>query len=440
MAIDPNIALGFRGVEAPNPLTAYAQAAQIQNAQNQNALAQYQLSAAQRKDTAEEALNSLYAKHFNPATGAVNMNALASDLAAAGQGAQIPVQLAKQQEMQTKAAALQKTNLEAADQQRKLIAQAQRDISSRPSDANITAYLEDIQASPLFNDQQKAAAAKEMKDLLAMPMAKRTEFLSTKGATASDYATMRGQNMTDARAREQLKLQRDRLNAEMATGELTPQTVDFVAETYRQTGQLPPLGMGKAAVNMRQKILERAAQLSMAPTGAAPLTAAEAAAEVKANKAETAGLTAGQRAVGTQIANTQVAASEANKMINVAKPYVDKVNPTDYPVLNAAGNFVARNTGDPNVVGLATALNGLVNTYARAINPKGVATVSDKNHAREIINAAMSKGQINEAFTVMGQEMEAALASGPETRAALRPNKPAAAGAGVDLTNPLLKP
>jgi hypothetical protein len=72
---------------------------------------------------------------------------------------------------------------------------------------------------------------------------------------------------------------------------------------------------------------------------------------------------------------------------------------------------VAAKTGDPNITGLATSLNSLVNSYARAINPKGTPTVSDKNHAREIINAAMSSGQLSEAFTVMRQEMAAANAA-----------------------------
>lgn len=63
MAIDPNIALGFKGVELANPLAQYGQLAQIQNAQNQNALAQYQLSSAQRSD---EQQNNLYAAAKQP--------------------------------------------------------------------------------------------------------------------------------------------------------------------------------------------------------------------------------------------------------------------------------------------------------------------------------------------------------------------------------------
>ena len=228
-----------------------------------------------------------------------------------------------------------------------------------------------------------------------------------------------------------------RLKEETSTGKsITPQTLDFLAQVYAQTGKMPELGSGKNAANLKTAVLERAAQITMG----GGVNAADAATIVLNNKAERAGELSGQRAVGTQIANIQVAANEATKMINIARPYVDKVNPSDYPTLNAVGNYVASKTGDPNITGLTTALNSLVNIYARAINPKGVATVSDKNHAREIINTAMAKGQINEAFKVMQAEMDAALASGPETKTAMRRPPSAVAPTGaVDKNNKWLK-
>jgi hypothetical protein len=61
--VDPNIAMGYRGVEIPNQLAQYSQLSAIQNAQNQNALAQYQLSAAQRAD---EQQTNLYAAAKQP--------------------------------------------------------------------------------------------------------------------------------------------------------------------------------------------------------------------------------------------------------------------------------------------------------------------------------------------------------------------------------------
>ena len=50
MALNPNIALGVRGVEVPNPLAQYAQVAQIQSMQNQNQVSQMQLDQMRRDD------------------------------------------------------------------------------------------------------------------------------------------------------------------------------------------------------------------------------------------------------------------------------------------------------------------------------------------------------------------------------------------------------
>ena len=57
MALDPRISLGVQPMQMPDPLAQYGKVAAIQQAQNQNALAQYQLSAAQRAD--EQAANRL---------------------------------------------------------------------------------------------------------------------------------------------------------------------------------------------------------------------------------------------------------------------------------------------------------------------------------------------------------------------------------------------
>lgn len=57
MALDPRISLGVQPVQLANPLDQYGKIAALQQAQNQNALAQYQLGAAQRAD--EQAQNRL---------------------------------------------------------------------------------------------------------------------------------------------------------------------------------------------------------------------------------------------------------------------------------------------------------------------------------------------------------------------------------------------
>ena len=90
MALDPNIALGVRPMELANPLAQYGQVAQIQNAQNQNAMAQYQLESAKREQESVNALNQAYAKAYDPKTGQIDANALRQSLAGGGFGSKLP--------------------------------------------------------------------------------------------------------------------------------------------------------------------------------------------------------------------------------------------------------------------------------------------------------------------------------------------------------------
>jgi hypothetical protein len=59
MALDPNIALGVKGIEVANPLAQYAQVAQLQAMQNQNQVSQMQLDQMRRDD---ETLKQIQAK------------------------------------------------------------------------------------------------------------------------------------------------------------------------------------------------------------------------------------------------------------------------------------------------------------------------------------------------------------------------------------------
>ena len=120
---------------------------------------------------------------------------------------------------------------------------------------------------------------------------------------------------------------------------------------------------------------------------------------------------AGARTAGVTSANIGIASDEARRMIDVTRGLISAVNPTEFPSINAVDNAVKRGTGDVNIVKLKTSLNALVNSYARAINPRGTPTVADKQHARDIIDAAMSKGQLNGALDVMQQEMDNAMAA-----------------------------
>jgi hypothetical protein len=115
MPVNPNIAMGVRGIELQNPLAQYGQIAAIQNAQNQNALAQFQLGSAQRQDISQNALNDAYAKNIDPKTGEINFAGVRNALAAQGAGAQIPGQLKIEREASTAKLTQQKAETDLVD-------------------------------------------------------------------------------------------------------------------------------------------------------------------------------------------------------------------------------------------------------------------------------------------------------------------------------------
>jgi len=80
----------FRIPPPVDPLGNMPQLLQMRAAQNQNALAQYQLSSAQREDAATNALNMAYQNAYDPATGKIDPNRLRQSLASSGAGAKIP--------------------------------------------------------------------------------------------------------------------------------------------------------------------------------------------------------------------------------------------------------------------------------------------------------------------------------------------------------------
>lgn len=127
-----------------------------------------------------------------------------------------------------------------------------------------------------------------------------------------------------------------------------------------------------------------------------------------AYKARSSGATATARTAGTTATNMEIAGDEARAMITVARDYSKLVDSGQFKSLNQLENYAATHTGDVPIVQLKASLNSLVNSYARAISPKGVPTVSDKQHARETIDAALSNGQLSGVFDVMDQEMTAA--------------------------------
>lgn len=133
--------------------------------------------------------------------------------------------------------------------------------------------------------------------------------------------------------------------------------------------------------------------------------------DIALRMAEYAGLTAGERTLGTRAANIEMFASETLNMIKVARQASDEVPRSEWVPVNRALQAFERNTGDPKIKAFGASLNALVNAYAKAIAGGGQATVSDKEHAREIIATADSPAQFDAVMGVIEKELSSARAA-----------------------------
>lgn len=168
------IAQGAQFQAPVNPFTQYAQMQQLDQGNTANQLAQYQLSSARRADSLNERiLNYMSSPDYKPEGlaqfGTPGIAALKSVTEAqnanlTGKKLQMDTQKGKQE----------------------FIQQAERDTSRNPSDANLTAYKEDIQMNTLFSDAEKKQLLAKVDMVLAMPVLDRQAFLASQGAKSAD--------------------------------------------------------------------------------------------------------------------------------------------------------------------------------------------------------------------------------------------------------------
>jgi hypothetical protein len=178
--VNPNIAMSYRGIELPqqNALADYAAVQQIQGGRQTQELNQMKMQEYERARTEEEGLRNYLAQAdlAKPDTRA-NLLRYGKTGLAYGEA------LAKQD-----TAAL--TQREAAFKVQKaksdFIAQAKRDTSQNPSDANLTAFKEDLLANPLFTEPEKLQLGANIDRILTMPVDQRRTFMASQGASASE--------------------------------------------------------------------------------------------------------------------------------------------------------------------------------------------------------------------------------------------------------------
>lgn len=198
-------------------------------------------------------------------------------------------------------------------------------------------------------------------------------------------------------------------------GKFTEDDASWLAEQYIAGDKSVMVGLGRGAQGPQNIIMVRHAIAREAKAqGMNP-------ADLAARLAEYTGFVAEQRSLGTQQANVEMASSEAQQMIANARGASDDTAIARAHTLhwNKIEQWSDTELQDPKLASLKAATTAVINTWARAINPKGVATVADKEHGYELLNAAQDKATYDAVLDRFQQETEASLAAPASAKARL---------------------
>ena len=94
MPLDPRIAMGFQSPQFESPVNMMGNMMKLKSMQQQNALAEQQMADLATQRNRAAALDAAYKGAYNPETGEIDYNTIASRLAQGGQGTAIPGLLA----------------------------------------------------------------------------------------------------------------------------------------------------------------------------------------------------------------------------------------------------------------------------------------------------------------------------------------------------------
>lgn len=197
----------------------------------------------------------------------------------------------------------------------------------------------------------------------------------------------------------------------LGAGMLTPEALTLTAQQYlsgdRQAAQGYARSPAMRAALQNEIVAEAQRQGKTGP-------------DIAAKMADFAGIMSGSRSVGVRSAQIELASSEAAKMMDIVEQQSAKFGRTNFVPFNVALKAFETGTGQPEVKAFGAAINSLVNVYARAINPIGIPTIQDKEHAREMLAVIHSPQQVTAVLDILRQEMAAARASPGDVREQLR--------------------
>ncbi|WP_124263209.1 hypothetical protein [Paraburkholderia tropica] len=279
------------------------------------------------------------------------------------------------------------------------------------------------QLMPILDSQAKSQAAQMQQQFTReLQMAQLQERYDSLRQRADDNAANRADRMQAHQdslgiQQQMLELRRASLNARTQgdpNAALDPDDLKFMAQQYMAGDRTVLQNLGRGAQGSKNLVALRNEVRKQAQANG--MTGADLAAAV----AEFEGVKSGERALGTRTAQAGMAVNEADQFADIASTASQQVPRSQFVPANKALQAYQSNTGDPKIVAFGAATNSLINAYARAVSPSGTPTVSDKDHAREMLNTAQTPEQYQSVISMMKREMEAAQQSPGKVRSEFR--------------------
>lgn len=272
-----------------------------------------------------------------------------------------------------------------------------------------------IEAWKPYMDSENKAELERMK----VTNAAQTAALKAYAGVIRDAETKRHHGVLEAQGEKRLGQSQERININVnGSGDTDlakdPETRRFMAEQYwaGDNSVMQNLGRGaqgaKNITALRKEIVAVGKEKGKTPK------------DLAAAQAEFQGMKAGERTLGTRTANIEMAAQEAKSLAELAIDASAKVPRTEYKSLNAVIQAAQKSTSSPELRAFVASNTSLINAYARAINPQGVGTVADKEHAREMLDTAFSKGDYSAAVNQLLKEIDAAQKSPRQVKDSMR--------------------
>jgi len=410
-------------INAQIPLAAVGQQANTQqtmqhvqemkNAQQQNQMNQYKLQEAFKQQQQERQFQELAQKHdINTPEG---MDAFANDAFKINPSAGI--------DFKAKAGDMRIKHWEDYQNQQTLISGAAGTIKDQvdadvmggmPLDKAMAKHHDDLMNSVGSLFQNHAIDEQTFKQL-----SERLKQGPMDYGTLSTIATMSKQGMEHAKLKiEEMKAEEEVRHHKAMEGSdkatLDADTLSDMADQYLAGDKsvLQNLGRGKQGganlVALRETISAHARAQGKSPR------------EVAATIAEFEGLKAGERTLGTRSANIELAGNEAYKLADLAQKASSEWSRAGIKTWNDLVKFAESKTSSPTLRRFVAANTSFINAYARAINPQGVGTVADKEHAREMLEVGFSKGDYAAAIDQLKSEIEVAQSAPKDVKDKLR--------------------